>query len=153
MAKKTVKIFLDSNVILSGLLSDRGAPRIILDILSLRLPFITAATGQYNLTEIERNIAKKLPEISDIYREYFPKIHCTVIPTPKKKDLRKCRGMISDKDLPVLISAMNFGADFLVTGDKKDFAKLVSDDRLPFKIVSPSELLNVIMTFLDYDLA
>lgn len=150
MAKKTVKIFLDSNVILSGLLSDRGAPRIILDILSLRLPFIIAATGQYNLTEIERNIAKKLPEIMDIYREYFPKIHLTVIPTPKKKDLRKCRGMIRDKDLPVLISAMNFGADFLVTGDKKDFAKLVSDDRLPLKIVSPAELLDVMMTFLDY---
>lgn len=150
MAKKTVKIFLDSNVILSGLLSDRGAPRIILDILSLRLPFIVAATGHYNLTEIERNIAKKLPEIMDIYREYFPKIHLTVIPMPKKRELRKCRGMIRDKDLPVLISAMNFDADFLVTGDKKDFAKLVSDDRLPLKIVSPTELLDVIMTFLDY---
>lgn len=149
MAKKTVKIFLDSNVILSGLLSDRGAPRIILDLLSLRLPFVTGATVQYNLMEIERNITKKLPEIMDIYREYFPKIHLTVIPMPKKKDLNKCRGMIGDKDLPVLVSAMNFGADFLVTGDKKDFAKLVGDNRLPLKIVSPAELLGVIMTFLE----
>jgi predicted nucleic acid-binding protein len=149
MAKKTVKIFLDSNVILSGLLSDRGAPRIILDILSLRFPFITAATGQYNLMEIERNIAKKLPEIKDIYREYFPKIHLTVIPTPKKKDLRKSRGIINDKDLPVLISAMNFGADFLVTGDKKDFAKIAGDKRLPLKIVSPAELLDGIKAFLE----
>jgi len=149
MAKKTVKIFLDSNVILSGLLSERGAPRIILDLLSLRLPFITAATGQYNLMEIERTIAKKLPNIMDIYREYFPKINLTVVPIPKKKDLKKCQGMINDKDLPVLVSAMNFGADFLVTGDKKDFAKLVGDNRLSFKIVSPSELLNVIMTFME----
>jgi predicted nucleic acid-binding protein len=85
----------------------------------------------------------------DIYREYFPKIYLTVIPTPKKKDLKKCQGMISDKDLPVLVSAINFGADFLVTGDKKDFAKLVGDNRLSFKIVSPSELLDVIMTFMD----
>ena len=149
MAKKTVKIFLDSNVILSGLRSERGAPRIILDLLSLRLPFITAATGQYNLMEIERTIAKKLPNIMDIYREYFPKIYLTLIPTPKKKDLKKCQGMISDKDLPVLVSAINFGADFLVTGDKKDFAKLVGDNHLSLKIVSPSELLDVIMTFLE----
>ena len=30
MVRRTVRLFLDSNVILSGLLSDRGAPRIIL---------------------------------------------------------------------------------------------------------------------------
>lgn len=49
MAKKAIKVFLDSNVILSGLLSDKGAPRIILDILSLRLPFVIGITGQYNI--------------------------------------------------------------------------------------------------------
>ncbi|MGD1153844.1 MAG: PIN domain-containing protein [Syntrophales bacterium] len=149
MARKTVKIFLDSNVIISGFLSDRGAPRIILDLLSLRLPFITAATGRYNLIEIERNIAKKLPEIMEIYREYFPKIHLKVTPLPKEKDLKRYRGMIDKKDLPVLVSAMNFGADFLVTGDKKDFAKIAGDNRLPLKIVSPAELLDVIKAFLE----
>jgi predicted nucleic acid-binding protein len=149
MAKKTVKIFLDSNVILSGLLSDRGAPRIILDLLSLRLPFFTAATGRYNLMEIERNIERKLPEIMETYREYFPKIHLRVIPLPKEKDLHKYRGMIDRKDLPVLVSAVNFGADFLVTGDKKDFARIAADKRLPFQIVSPADLLDVIKTFLE----
>jgi hypothetical protein len=40
MARHPIKVFLDSNVILSGLLSDRGAPRLILDVLSLRLPVL-----------------------------------------------------------------------------------------------------------------
>jgi predicted nucleic acid-binding protein len=35
MGKKVVRVSLDSNVVLSGLLSERGAPRIILDLLSL----------------------------------------------------------------------------------------------------------------------
>ena len=55
MAGRIVKLFLDSNVILSGLLSDKGAPRIILDILSLNLPFLSGLTGEFNLLEMERN--------------------------------------------------------------------------------------------------
>jgi predicted nucleic acid-binding protein len=33
------------------------------------------------------------------------------------------------------------GADYLVTGDKKDFDKFRDDASLPLKIVSPSELV------------
>jgi hypothetical protein len=51
-----VRIFLDSNVILLGLLSERGAPRILLNPLSLRLPFLIGSTGRYNLIEIERKL-------------------------------------------------------------------------------------------------
>jgi predicted nucleic acid-binding protein len=61
MAKRAVKVFLDSNVIISGLLSDAGAPRIILDLLSVRFPVLKGMTGRYNLQEIERNLARKLP--------------------------------------------------------------------------------------------
>ena len=52
MIKRAVRVFLDSNVILSGLFSDRGAPRIILDILSLNLSFITGITGRYNIWKL-----------------------------------------------------------------------------------------------------
>ena len=45
MAKKVVRVFLDSNVILSGLISDRGAPRILLDLISLELPFLNGSPG------------------------------------------------------------------------------------------------------------
>lgn len=57
--------------------------------------------------------------------------------------------MIDRKDLPVLVSAVNFGADFLVTGDKKDFTRIAADQRLPFQIVSPADLLDVSKTFLE----
>jgi len=39
------------------------------------------------------------------------------------KDIKKLSGQIADKDVPVLASAINSNADFLVTGDKKDFEK------------------------------
>ncbi len=61
MERRTFKVYLDSDVILSGLISDRGAPRLVLDILSLGLPVLRGVTGRYDLTEIERNITRKLP--------------------------------------------------------------------------------------------
>lgn len=146
MAKKeAVRVFLDSNVILSGLLADKGAPRLILDILGLRLPFLTGITGQYNLIEIERNLAKKLPAAAPVYREYLPKINLEIIPLPSKEEVRRFLGKIAEKDIPVLISAIRGKADFLITGDKKDFAPLKLKGPYPFKIVSPAEFIDIIL--------
>ncbi|OHE59959.1 MAG: hypothetical protein A2Z47_04280 [Thermodesulfovibrio sp. RBG_19FT_COMBO_42_12] len=145
MAGKRFKVFLDSNVIISGLFSDKGAPRIILDLLCLGLPFLIGATGQYNLVEIERNIMKKMPQVLPLYKEYLPKVNLEIVPLPSSKDIKKLFGHISDKDMPVLASAIMGNADFLVTGDKKDFAKLEAKNKYHFKILTPAEFLNIIL--------
>lgn len=143
MAEKSVKVFLDSNVIISGLLSDKGAPRVILDLLCLGLPMLAGATGEYNIIEIERNLKKKMPDVLPIYKKYFPLLNLEVIPLPLPGEVRKLAGLISGKDIPVLASAISGNVDFLVTGDKKDFIKLKG--KYPFKIVSPAEFLDVIL--------
>jgi putative PIN family toxin of toxin-antitoxin system len=121
MAKRTVSVFLDSNVILSGIFSDRGSPRIILDILSLNLSFITGITGRYNIMEIERNLKSKLPEAVPVYKEYIAKLNFCIIPVPTLEEVKKYTGVTSPKDVPVLVSAIKSKADYLITGDKKDF--------------------------------
>lgn len=143
MAEKSVKVFLDSNVIISGLLSDKGAPRVILDLLCLGLPMLAGATGEYNIIEIERNLKKKLPGALPVYRKYLPLLNLEVIPLPSLGAIRKLLGTIADKDVPVLASAINCDADFLVTGDKKDFIKLKG--KYSFRIVSPTEFLDIIL--------
>jgi putative PIN family toxin of toxin-antitoxin system len=143
MAKKGVKVFLDSNVIISGLFSDKGAPRVILDILCLELPVLTGATGEYNLIEIERNLTKKMPDVLPIYRKYLPLLNLEVIPMPSSGTISKLFGLTSNKDIPVLASAISSDADFLVTGDKKDFIKLKG--KCPFKVLTPAEFLDVIL--------
>ena len=148
MAKKTVRIFLDSNVILSGLLSDRGAPRLILDVLSMELPHLVAITGQFNIIEIERNIRKKAPKVLPIYREYFPKLRIELVPMPTPAEVTKQSGIIADKDTPVLVSAIKGKADFLVTGDKKHFDKLKKAGTFPFIITSPSDFLEQLAALL-----
>lgn len=144
MAKKSLKIFLDSNVIISGLFSDKGAPRIILDVLSLGLPQLTGATGEYNIIEIERNLTRKMPEVLPVYNRYLPLLSLDIIPLPTAGEIDKLSGITSKKDIPVLASAINGKVDFLVTGDKKDFIHLKG--KYPFRILSPSEFLKVILS-------
>jgi predicted nucleic acid-binding protein len=145
MAKKEVKIFLGSNVIISGLFSDKGAPRIILDLLCLGLPVLVGITGQYNIIEIERNIKKKMPEVLSLYNEYFPKLNLEIIPLPSLENIRDLSGHIADKDAPVLASAIMGKVDFLVTGDKKDFVRPKKKGKYPFKVITPSEFLDRIL--------
>jgi predicted nucleic acid-binding protein len=145
MGKRPLRVFLDSNIILSGLLSDKGAPRIILDLLSIELPFLIGLTGRYNLVEIERNLRKKMPGIVSVYKAYFPKLNLKIIPLPRKEDLKEYFGKIADKDIPVLISAIRGKADFLVTGDKQHFEKLKIRGEYPLRIVSPSEFIDSII--------
>jgi predicted nucleic acid-binding protein len=143
MAKKGVKIFLDSNVIISGLVSDKGAPRVILDLLCLGLPMLAGATGEYNIIEIERNLIKKMPDALPVYKKYLPLLNLEVIPLPSSGEIKKLSGLTSDKDVPVLASAVSGNVDFLVTGDKKDFIKLKG--KCPFKVLTPSEFLDIAM--------
>jgi predicted nucleic acid-binding protein len=145
MGKKVVRVFLDSNVILSGLLSERGAPCIILDLLSLRLPFLIGSTGRYNLIEIERNLKNKMPSLLVLYKAYLPKLNLKVIPLPRAEDIRDFSGQIAEKDIPVLISAIRSKAVFLVTGDKQHFGKMKELDKYPFHVVTPSEFIDSIL--------
>jgi len=146
MAKTEVKAFLDANVIISGVISDRAAPRVILELLCHDLPFIRAATGQYNIEEIERTIAKKLPEMGTVLYDFMSRLIIEIIPLPSRKSLAKYRGVIADEDLPVLVSALQYGADYLVTGDKRHFRGLAGKKDIPLKVCSPSEFVEIIAT-------
>ena len=145
MGKKVVRVFLDSNVILSDLLSERGAPRILLDLLSLKLPFLIGSTGRCNLIEIERNLKNRMPGFWSVYKRYLPQLNLTVIPLPQSEELREFSGKIADKDIPVLVSAIQGKVDLLVTGDKKHFEKLKGIEKYHLRIVSSSELVDSIL--------
>ena len=142
--RKKCKVFLDSNVLLSGLFSDKGAPRIILDLLTLNLPMLAGATGRYNLMEVERNLKKKMPEAMPLYQKYLPRLRLEIVEMPSRATVISMAGAIAEKDVPVLASAIACGAEYLITGDKKDFAKLRNVKKYNLKIVSPSEFIETV---------
>lgn len=135
------RVFLDSNVIISGLLSAKGAPRVILDLLCLHLPNLRGLTGDYNMMEIERNLARKLSSALPVFKEYLPRLNLEIIPLPAYEALVPWLGITADKDVPVIVSAINGKADFLVTGDTGDFGVLMQRDDLPFRVLTPTNFV------------
>ncbi len=145
MEKKRLRVFLDSNVILSGLISGQGAPRLILDLLSIGLPILQGVTGRYNLAEIERNIARRLPAALPVFDEYLPKLDFEIVPVPFPEELEPFRGMVGDKDLPVLASAAMGRADLFVTGDKKLLFQIKRQKAFPIRSMSPADFLDRVL--------
>jgi predicted nucleic acid-binding protein len=139
------RVFLDPNVILSGLISDLGAPRLILDVLSLGLPSIQGVTGRFNLTEIERNIARKIPAALTIFNDCLPRLDLEIVPVPFPEELKPHAGIVDDKDLPVLASAMMGRADFLVTGDKKLLSQISAQDNFSLRALPPTDFLDRVL--------
>ena len=84
-----------------------------------------------------------MPEVLPVYTKYLPLLGLEIIPLPSAREINKLAGTTSEKDIPVLASAIMGKADFLVTGDRKDFIHLTGN--YPFKILTPSEFLDSIL--------
>jgi len=69
-----------------------------------------------------------------------------IIPLPERQKLEKYRGVIVDEDLPILVSAIECGADYLVTGDKKHFGGPRGRKDIALKICSPSEFIEFLVS-------
>ncbi|MDD8026258.1 MAG: PIN domain-containing protein [Acidobacteriota bacterium] len=137
----SLRVFLDSNVVLSAFFSDRGAPSRIFDVLAARLPPLHPLIGEYNLIEIERNLGKRLPEARPLVRALIEKLGFEIIPLPGLSAVSQWIPAVAPKDAPVIASAVAGKTSVLVTGDKKDLLGL-EDDRLAFPILSPTVFLD-----------
>jgi predicted nucleic acid-binding protein len=145
MERKTTKVFLDSDVILSGLTSDRGAPRLVLDILSLDLPVLRGVTGRYNLSEIERSIAGTLPAARRAWNDGLPKMNLEIVFLPFLDEMAPFRGVVDDEDLPVLTSAVIARADYVLTDDTKRLARIKRAAGLAFVGCPPADFLDHVL--------
>jgi len=105
-----------------------------------------AATGQYNLEEIVGTITRKLPDVRPVLDDFMSRLKLEIIPLPAEIKLEKYRGFGVDEDLPALVSAIECGADYLVTGDKKHFGGLRGRKDIPLKTCSPSEFVEILAT-------
>lgn len=139
-----LKLFLDANVLFAAAYSETGASRGLFELAKQKK--IKLYSSKYIINEATRNIIKKIGE------DYVP-ILLTLITEMEKVDKdefdteqkEKYAEFIAEKDLPVLISAINMGVDFLITLDRKDFmSDKIKTLKLPFKIMLPGECIRII---------
>ena len=86
-----------------------------------------------------------MPEALPLYHHYLPKLGLEIVALPTLETVRSMSGIVADKDIPVLASAIACGAEYLLTGDKKDFGRLKrAQQRYNLTIVSPSEFIETV---------
>jgi predicted nucleic acid-binding protein len=114
------RVFLDSNVIFSGLYSSRGAPARIID--RYADGSITVVLCQIVLDEVVAALRLKRPALLPFLLELLTASPPEIIADPAPADVSRWQTVINDPDdAPILAAAISAQPDIFVTGNTKHF--------------------------------
>jgi len=126
-----MRIFLDANILFSGSLPG-SLLSVFLNELQHHAEFLTNA---YAAAEAERNLAAKFTKGLPGFKKLASSIE--IIPL----HLFDLEVNLAEKDRPILCGAIAGKAEFLLTGDRKDFGRLFGKSVGGVKIVTVELLI------------
>ncbi len=127
-----MRVFLDANILFSASFEDSHLAEFLVDLRG----HVDLLTSAYAKTEAGRNIAAKQPGRLAAHEEFS--LFLELVPA-RLFDLNV---KLVEKDRPILCGAIAGNADFLLTGDKKDFGHLFGKTVQGVKIVTVQMLLH-----------
>ncbi len=137
-----LKIFLDSNVFISGLYSEKGGPGIILD------HFIAGKIGiiisQKVLNEAIEVLSEKLQKMLPFLQEFLLSYPPEIIKDAKPENIKKWSGLVNEDYAMILESAISCEPDYFITGDKHFFNNSLIEKRSGLKILRPESFTNIL---------
>ena len=137
-----LKIFLDSNVFISGLYSEKGGPGIILD------HFIAGKIGiiisQKVLNEAIEVLSEKLQKMLPFLQEFLLSYPPEIIKDAKPENIKKWSGLVNEDYAMILESAISCEPDYFITGDKHFFNNSLIEKRSVLKILRPESFTNIL---------
>jgi uncharacterized protein len=140
MARKPkLRVFLDTNVIVSGLLSPGGAPAQILD--SFVDGMLTVVISRQVLEELAHTTKIKFPSLLPALMAFLENTKLEIIHDPGYEEVKRLAHVINLDDAVILVAALNSRPDYFVTGDKHFFSNSISPLNTGLKIVTPSQFL------------
>lgn len=119
------KVFLDADVIFAGSAapSTQGASYVVLRMGEITL--LDCFTSEQVITEVERNLAEKLPKALPEFQLLINRcVH--VVPDPAPEDLDPYVGQADPKDLPILVAAIRENCSYLLTFNTRHFSPAAS---------------------------
>ena len=136
---KKLKVFLDSNVFISGLYSEKGAPGLIIN--NYILGRIDVSISQKVLNEVIIVLKKKLPSILNLLQNFLLTYPPEIIKDPPAGAVKKWHDIINENDAAILESAICCNPDYFITGDKHFFESPIIAEKSGLKIIKPQEFL------------
>lgn len=124
-----INLFFDSSALIAGIISDKGAARVLLLLAEDRK--LRISVSDQVIVEVERNIAKKIPKILHVAREMIRASNVIIYKDPTKEEVRDHLNWIGHAlDVPILVSAIKAHVDYLVTLNTKHF---LNDPQVTFR--------------------
>ncbi len=143
--QRRIRLFLDSNVLLGGIISPWGLDKATLSLCAARVCQLVLA--EVVRDEVEENLrlhARRLPSLDpeqlvEDYRRLITLTRPEMVPYPKEDLVGSSRHLIRHAaDVPVLLSAVASKPDWLLTHNTKHFTKTVAQ-RSGLRIAAPAE--------------
>ncbi|MBI5910091.1 MAG: PIN domain-containing protein [Betaproteobacteria bacterium] len=136
-----ITVFLDSNVLISALIgSAHSAPVVLVNWLA-GSPAAELITGRCCIQEVEKNLARKLPQAQPLWLQFVSASGIRIVPCPRKSITG-----INAKDAAIVAAAVSASATHFVTGDKRLLAQMrAAKSKLP-PALTPREMLEVLLT-------
>jgi predicted nucleic acid-binding protein len=140
MTRKRLRVFLDTSVLFSAILSDTGGARELFRLGEAGL--LNLAVGPNVLREADEVVRRKAPASLPTLARLLAAGGVQSVPTATAEQIASARGLVAyAPDARVLAEAMQSGADWFVTHDKEHFLKAKTSLPLPFEIGTPGDLL------------
>lgn len=134
----TTKVFFDSDTIIAGSASRRGASFILLQLSELGL--IQGFTSQKVVDECRKNLQMKLPDALSNFEQIISRA-LVIVKNPSPQQISKYNRMADIKDISILTAALMMKVRYLVTFNTRDY---YPDPKLELSVVEPGELLQLI---------
>jgi len=136
------RVFLDSNVFYSGLLSPEGPAGVIIrDFIKGKISVIIS---QRVLEEVIRTIGEELPDGLDNLKMLLTNVPPRVVADPLLQDARALTAKVSLSDAVILAAAFNAQPDYLVTDDYYYLRKAGIEEETGLHIVTPEQFMTVV---------
>ena len=153
-SRRRLRLFLDSNVLTSGIVSDWGLDKAILSLCAAKICRLVLAEAVRE--EVEENLllhaqslsSSEAEELIENYRGLIQLTRPESIPYPEADSVQANRHLIRHaSDVPVLLSAMAAKPDWLLTHNTKHFTQAVAL-RTGLRIATPVEFFETLSSLL-----
>jgi len=130
------RLFLDTNVLLSGFYSSQGAPAALIDRISERA--VSLVISRQVLLELIRAVGEKIPDKLPHVQRLMVRSRPEVWSTPPLDEVARWTDLLSGPDAAILAAAIAAKPDYFVTGDKRFLAPAIAE-RSGLRIVAPAK--------------
>lgn len=149
-----LRLFLDSNVLLGGIVAEWGLDKAALSLCAAKIARLVLAEAVRD--EVEENLlitaqrfpALKSDKLIEAYHRLIDLASPEIIPYPDLAAVRRGRNLIRhESDVPVLLSAVAAQPDWLLSHNTKHFTAAVAR-RTGLRIATPAQFFRTLSTLL-----